>query len=186
VNAHIHTTAAHPSYCEKHGRLYYRHTCHHGTGCFDCDLERAVEAAWAALPAECNGRLEKAVELVRAGDVHVNGARAAVRSQSSERIYEIRRSGCQCEDATYRAPTVAGRPACKHMIATWLKRKMNDLGSEPASQAVRVSERRHGELVPYSMHGDNYTAWCKFCETETTWGFGVGCLTCMKPHLEAA
>jgi len=134
---HIHTTTAHPHYCQAHDREFYPHTCGHGTGCIDCDLERAVEAARAGLPEAVNGRLEKAVELVRAGNVYVNGTRAAVKSQSSERIYEIRAAGCQCEDAHYQAPTFAGVPACKHQVGVWLKLKMEQQVSSPPAAPVR-------------------------------------------------
>jgi len=81
------------------------------------------------------------------------------------------------------------------MIAVWLRKKMGQqvnvalagsACSQPQTRNIDNSTREHGAVKPYSVRGDNYTAWCRFCQAETTWGFGIGCLTCMKPHLEAA
>ena len=134
---HICATTAHLHYCERHGIDYYPSTCGCGTGCPECDLERAVKAARAVLPEAVNGRLERAVELVQAGYVYVVNGRAAVKSQSSERIYEVNGAGCFCEDACYRAPTVAGKLACEHQIAVWLRRRMDRPVMLPPTGPVR-------------------------------------------------
>jgi len=81
--------------------------------------ERAVEEAARLVETwipGLNGRVEKAMEIVRAGGVRRNGTAAFVRSQADpDRWYLVDRSGCRCPDYLYRQAE-QGAP-CKHMIA---------------------------------------------------------------------
>lgn len=172
---HVCTTTAHPRYCPKHHHDYYPHTCGHSRNCPDCDLDAAVEAARAALPQAVNERLEKAAELVRVGHVYLASGFAAVKSQRSERIYQVGAAGCFCEDAQYRAPEIAGLPACKHQIAVWLKQKMNEPQTFAASEARAVAADSHGSGIKRIEE-----QWCPLCK-KTTWRHRDGrCIHCWQ------
>jgi hypothetical protein len=87
-------------------------------------LWAAYRQAQAALPEAVNGRLERALCLVKAGAVQLDGAEATVRSQTRPgHTYHVN-GRCNCGDAQNGAPKVNGRPACKHQIACWLERKV--------------------------------------------------------------
>src|SRR5947208_16065822 len=77
-------------------------------------VQEVAERAKAALPAEVNGRIEKAVAIVLAGDVEVlEGGKAKVASQSNgQTVYHIANGTCDCADFS-RAP----QGQCKHKIA---------------------------------------------------------------------
>src|SRR3989442_3650258 len=70
--------------------------------------------AKAVLPAGVNGRIEKAVAIVLAGDVEVlEGGQAKVASQSNgQTVYHIANGTCDCTDFP-----LAPQAQCKHNIA---------------------------------------------------------------------
>src|SRR5262245_5731038 len=76
-------------------------------------VSEVAENAKAALP-QCTGRIEKAVELVRNGDVDVLGdGTARVASQSNgQTIYRIVNGHCDCRDYEH-----APESWCKHRLA---------------------------------------------------------------------
>ena len=68
-----------------------------------------------------DGRVERAAEIVLAGDVQPNGTATLVRSQEDpDRWYQVAGDGCQCPDYVHRQ---AGRGVpCKHIIAVRIVR----------------------------------------------------------------
>src|SRR5712691_7903831 len=77
-------------------------------------VAEVAERAKAALPAEGNGRIEKAVAIVLNGDVELlEGGKARVASQSNgTTAYFVVNSSCECKDYP-KAP----HGQCKHKIA---------------------------------------------------------------------
>lgn len=82
--------------------------------------DRAAQTLAGAVGA---ARIAGAVAIVAADGVtrHADG-RVTVRSRHSNAEYLIT-SACPCDDARFRAPTIAGRPACAHQIAAWIVAK---------------------------------------------------------------
>ena len=102
-------------------------------------LEQAELLARQSLPHLLHERISCAVALVRNGKVlqRDDGHTWDVESGSKPDVtYSINGHGCQCEDATYRAP--AGR--CKHLLATLLARKALALMREPQEDAVSTPD----------------------------------------------
>jgi hypothetical protein len=78
-------------------------------------VDEVAQKAREALP-EANGRVDKAVQLVLAGDVALleNGSKARVSSQSSGSTeYFVVNGECQCKDFSNKAPN----GFCKHRLA---------------------------------------------------------------------
>jgi hypothetical protein len=82
-----------------------------------------AEKARAALP-ECNGRVEKAVKLVLAGDVdlHTDGSASVGSMSDATKTYTVAQSTCTCQDFP-RAP--AG--FCAHRLALGIARRAREL-----------------------------------------------------------
>jgi hypothetical protein len=118
---------------------------------FSQALEHAEVLARHALPTVLHERLSCAVALVRHGkvlqgdDSHTweveSGSKPDVR-------YSINGHGCQCEDATYRAPQ--GR--CKHVLATLLARKALALLHAPQEDDIRKTAPTDHATGPVASH----------------------------------
>jgi hypothetical protein len=76
--------------------------------------------AKAKLP-ECNGRVEKAVALVLAGDVevHANGTTTVYSATDPTRRYEVIEGACVCRDWEQ-----APHHFCKHRIAAGIAKRV--------------------------------------------------------------
>jgi hypothetical protein len=111
-------------------------------------VSEIAEKAKATLPA-CNGRVDKAVALVLAGDVTLmpdGTARVASQSNGST-VYHIANGHCDCRDFE-RAPG----QLCKHRLAFGLARRAQELvkaklgAATPASQPT--SAQPEASTVP--------------------------------------
>jgi hypothetical protein len=114
-----------------------------------------AEKATQTLP-QCNGRVEKAVQIVLAGDVELlPDGKAKVASQSNGATqYFVVNGHCPCQDAQHRAPE--GR--CKHLLAAWIHKRASILATQqlaamdaPAHQEARNAtnaSRQDPHLAP--------------------------------------
>ena len=93
-------------------------------------IATVAENARKALP-DANGRIEKAVAIVLAGDVSLlDDGTATVGSQTSTKTYQVNGS-CECADASRVAD---GR--CKHLLAKWIHKRATALAHERLTPAV--------------------------------------------------
>jgi len=141
-------------------------------------LEAALKVASERLPATLNERLLQAHDLALSDHVARDGAGWMVKSQASERVYRITAAGCSCEDAWYSAPTIAGLPACKHQLATWLLVKADELTPDDFAGTYHGTKGQRKWQTP--KQSDNYRQWCERCGDSTKHGFGIGCLECLE------
>jgi hypothetical protein len=101
----------------------------------DTALDALADRAYGALGV-CDGRLAKAVALVRAGAVTVIGPQhALVQSQTDPKIMYHVNGACECEDAR-RAPE--GR--CKHKLAAALAHRLVQPPATVAPKAAPLPE----------------------------------------------
>src|SRR6266581_4894619 len=108
-------------------------------------VSEVAERAKAALPEAVNGRIEKAVAIVLAGDVELlEGGKARVASQSNGTTqYFVVNGECSCPDFA-KAP----QGFCKHRLAygihkrayTLAKQKLAQLDSASSGQAETPSQ----------------------------------------------
>src|SRR5262245_40146454 len=89
--------------------------------------------AKAKLP-ECNGRVEKAVALVLAGDVFFQDNGQVLVGSASDALSTHRVAGtsCSCEDSQYHRA-----PYCKHVLAVMIQTRVGQLmSSQPEPEEV--------------------------------------------------
>jgi len=101
-----------------------------GTGTIQLHDPYEVEALYDAaddvreeMGVWCYTRIAKALSLAINGAVtFIEDKGATVESESAKyKFYTVSFDrGCNCFDASYRAPMIEGKPACKHQIAVWL------------------------------------------------------------------
>jgi len=108
-------------------------------------VSEVAERAKAALPTEVNGRIEKAVAIVLAGNVELlEGGKAKVASQSNgQTVYHIANGTCDCADFS-RAP----QEQCKHNIARGIYLRATALAKQRLSQMDYAST---GQATPTSQ-----------------------------------
>ncbi|HEY5865856.1 MAG TPA: hypothetical protein VI542_09980 [Candidatus Tectomicrobia bacterium] len=110
----------------------FEHTTRHA---FRAAVDQVAARAKATLP-ECNGRVEKAVAIVLAGDVELlpdGHARVASQCQGAL-VYRIVNGTCDCPDFP-RAPA----SWCKHRIAAGIQRRaMQAVQGAPTSSTASV------------------------------------------------
>jgi hypothetical protein len=84
---------------------------------YDAHIDVIAAQAKAALPAAVNGRIEKAVRLVRSGSVelHEDGSAVVISESDGLTGYLIANGRCNCPDFTFQPPEVEGW--CRHKIA---------------------------------------------------------------------
>jgi len=84
-------------------------------------LDQVADRAYAAL-GPCQGRLARAVAIVRSGAVTLlPSGYVEVQSQSADELTYTVNGSCPCPDAQHRAPT----GHCKHLLAAWLVRRVH-------------------------------------------------------------
>jgi hypothetical protein len=114
---------------------------------FRAAVDQVAINAKTALP-ECNGRIEKAVAIVLAGDVELlAGGHARVRSQCQGRaVYHLTNGACDCKDYQHAAPS----GWCKHRIAAGLFKRATALVTHTLTQRAGASNGHTGaqEAVP--------------------------------------
>jgi hypothetical protein len=110
-------------------------------------LDQVADRAYTTLGA-CGGRLAKAAALVRAGAATLlpDGTYVQVYSQSRPRVAYTINGSCSCEDATHSA--LDGR--CKHMLAAWLVRRMQQV--TPLCRGERERQAAPGTEAPASVN----------------------------------
>jgi hypothetical protein len=100
-------------------------------------LDQVADRAYAAL-GPCNGRLARAVAMVRSGAVTLlPTGYVEVQSQSRDELTYTVNGSCPCPDAQHRAPN----GHCKHLLAAWLVRRVHNVQpqtppAEPAAPAL--------------------------------------------------
>jgi hypothetical protein len=94
-------------------------------------LDQVADRAYAAL-GPCDGRLARAVAIVRSGAVTLlPTGDVEVQSQTTDELTYTVNGSCPCPDATHRAPN----GHCKHLLAAWLVRRVhNALPQAPTAQ----------------------------------------------------
>src|SRR5262245_8691015 len=99
-------------------------------------VSEVAERAKAALPETINGRIEKAVAMVLAGDVELlPDSKAKVASQSNgTTTYFVVNGSCECRDFP-KAP----QGMCKHRIAYGIHKRAMTLAKQKLDQLVGVS-----------------------------------------------
>jgi len=107
-------------------------------------VAEVAEKAKQTLP-ECNGRVEKAVQIVLNGDVELVGDRKAkVASQSQGSIsYFIVNGTCECKDYP-RAPS----RWCKHRLAYGIYKRASTLVKEKVIQRESIESHRFDIPLP--------------------------------------
>lgn len=110
--------------------------------------------AHAALP-ECNGRVEKAMQIVLAGDVELlDGGKARVASQSHGTTeYFVVNGTCECKDFS-KAP--AGW--CKHRLAAGMQKRAMALGKQRLAQLDGQANGQHAPAQPAEAPRDEASA----------------------------
>src|SRR5919197_5311963 len=84
-------------------------------------LDQVADRAYATL-GPCNGRLARAVAIVRSGAVSLlPSGDVEVQSQSSDELTYTVNGSCPFPDAQHRAP----EGHCKHLLAAWLVRRVH-------------------------------------------------------------
>jgi hypothetical protein len=130
-------------------------THHHG----ETPARQAFRAAVAAIAAkaketlpECNGRVDKAVAIVLAGDVELlDGGKAKVASQSNgQTTYFVVNGTCECRDFPK-----GSSGWCKHRIAAGLAKRVAarvraQLDAPATGQAAPASASTAGQASPAS------------------------------------
>jgi hypothetical protein len=81
-------------------------------------LLQVADLARVALPANVDGRMERALDLAVTGAVTLHGDGATVHSQNGHGEYHVNGYNCSCLDAG--APLLGSHKLCKHKIAYWL------------------------------------------------------------------
>ena len=112
----------------------FEHTTRHA---FRAAVDQVAARAKATLP-ECNGRVEKAVAIVLAGDVELladGHARVASQCQGTT-VYRLVNGMCDCPDFA-RAPS----SWCKHRIAAGIQRRAMQAVSDVHRRAHTASGR---------------------------------------------
>jgi hypothetical protein len=95
--------------------------------CFRQALAEVAAWAKATLPQTVNGRIEKAVQIVLAGDVELmTDGRAVVGSQSDATLHYVVDGECECPDSD--RPELDGW--CKHRIAVALQKRAMSLARQ--------------------------------------------------------
>ena len=90
-------------------------------------VSEVAAKAKATLPQAVNGRIEKAVVIVLAGDVELVGdGRAVVGSQSDATMHYIINGECECPDSD--RPEI--ETWCKHKIAAYLQKRAELLAQQ--------------------------------------------------------
>ena len=85
-------------------------------------LDQVADRSYAAL-GSCDGRLARAVAIVRSGAVTLlPSGYVEVQSQSRGELSYTVHGACPCPDAQHRAP----HGHCKHLLAAWLVRRVHN------------------------------------------------------------
>lgn len=141
----------------------------------DLRLRSAAKVALRKLPEALATRVHKAYDLALSGYVQRNGTGYHVQSQTEAgKVYHVNGAGCDCPDAAHGAPTIAGKPRCKHQLAVDLARK-----------ADTYEVTQGGAVRPKRSQGKNRWKWCDRCKDMTKHAFGVGCKTCLEDRERA-
>lgn len=101
---------------------------------FSPALRQAIADA-AKLQPQVNGRYQAAIELLALGAVRMNqDGSIDVASRSGGQPHHLNGRSCDCKDATFNAPLVAGHRACAHQLAAWIIRKAAILAAATPAQ----------------------------------------------------
>ena len=85
-------------------------------------LDQVADRSYAAL-GPCDGRIARAVAIVRSGAVTLlPSGYVEVQSQSRGELSYTVHGACPCPDAQHRAP----HGHCKHLLAAWLVRRVHN------------------------------------------------------------
>jgi hypothetical protein len=119
----------------------------------DAQIETIAAQAKAALPGAINGRLEKAVRLVRSGSVelHADGSAVVISESDGLTGYLIANGRCTCPDFQFQPPEVEGW--CCHKIARALVLRLqrhavtpSNGTQEPHTDAKEAGKEKNGSM----------------------------------------
>jgi hypothetical protein len=104
----------------------------------DAQIDAIAAQAKTALPAAINGRLEKAIRLVRSGSVelHADGSAVVISESDGLTGYLIANGRCTCPDFQFQPSEVAGW--CCHKIARALVLRLQRHALAPTSATREV------------------------------------------------
>jgi uncharacterized Zn finger protein len=102
----------------------------------EAQIETIAAQAKAALPTAVNGRIEKAVRLVRSGSVelHADGSAVVISESDGLTGYLIANGRCTCPDFQFQPPEVEGW--CCHKIARALVLRLQRPAPAPSSATL--------------------------------------------------
>jgi hypothetical protein len=105
-------------------------------------LDQVADRAYATL-GPCNGRLARAVAIVRSGAVTLlPSGYVEVQSQSTDELTYTVNGSCPCPDAQHRAPN----GHCKHLLAAWLVRRVHH--TTPKASPVHPQSETAAPALP--------------------------------------
>jgi hypothetical protein len=119
----------------------------------DAQIDAMAVLAKAALPAAINGRLEKAVRLVRSSSVelHEDGSAVVISETDGLTGYLVQHGKCTCEDFRFQPAEVQGW--CAHAIARALVLRLQrhtitppNGTQEPHVDATEAERREHASI----------------------------------------
>jgi hypothetical protein len=115
-------------------RQYFRQAVH-----------EVAERAKAKLPQAVNGRIDKATQIVLAGDVEfLSDGRAIVGSQSHTAMQYLVNGTCECPDAE--RPEI--ETWCKHKIAVCILKRAEPLARQKLYHALEAEKAKHSASLP--------------------------------------
>lgn len=123
----------------------------------------AANAARALIEQAGANRFLGAVQIVAGRGVTRNAdGSTTVQSRAGGPAHQITADGCDCKDAAFGAPVIAGRPACAHQIAAWIAAK--------AAQAAAASGKSCWYCGSRDFSNDSLRGQpgrCRYCGTPT-------------------
>ena len=113
-------------------------------------------------PAGAN-RFLGAIQIVANRGVTRNADGATtVQSRTGGPAHRIAANGCDCKDAGFGAPIIAGRPACAHQIAAWITAKA---AQAPATNSKSCWWCGSRDFTGEPLRGQ--AGRCRYCGTPT-------------------
>ena len=113
-------------------------------------------------PAGAN-RFLGAIQIVAGRGVTRNAdGTTTVQSRAGGPAHCIAANGCDCKDAAFGAPIIAGRPACAHQIAAWISAKA---AQAPATSGKSCWYCGSSNFADELLRGQ--AGRCRYCGTPT-------------------
>jgi len=123
----------------------------------------AANAARTLIEQAGANRFLGAIQIVAGRGVTRNADGATtVQSRAGGPAHRITANGCDCKDAAFGAPIIAGRPACAHQIAAWIAAKATQAAAANGKSCWYCGSRDFSSESQRGQPGR-----CRYCGTPT-------------------